>query len=191
MYSKIMVPNNEYNLQKKDFLIEECIKNIADGNTNSLADLYNITKTSVYGFSLSILKNPHDAEDVLQDVYVKIYENAYTYKSRGKPLAWILTITKNLSYMKIRGQKEEVDISELQEVLTNNSNIINEDKELLLAAFKVLTDEERNILILHANNGFKHREIAKILELPLSTVLSKYNRAIKKIKENLSKEDII
>ena len=191
MYSKVMVPNNEYDLRKHDFLIEECIKNIADGNKNSLADLYNITKTAVYGFSLSILKNPHDAEDVLQEVYIKIYENACMYKSKGKPLAWILTITKNLAYMKIRGQKDNVDITELQEVLVNNVNIINEDKELLLMAFKVLTDEERNILILHANNGFKHREIAKILDLPLSTVLSKYNRAIKKIKNNLSKEDII
>ena len=52
----------------------------------------------------------------------------------------------------------------------------------------VLSDTERQIVVLHAVSGFKHREIAACLELPLATVLSKYHRAIKKMKTNLEKE---
>jgi len=52
---------------------------------------------------------------------------------------------------------------------------------VLAAAFHVLTEEERTIVLLHAVSGFKHREIAQFLSKPLATVLSKYRRAIKKI----------
>lgn len=52
---------------------------------------------------------------------------------------------------------------------------------------KQLTDQERQIVMLHAVAGFKHREIAELLELPLSTVLSKYRRALKKLRHSLEK----
>ena len=54
---------------------------------------------------------------------------------------------------------------------------------------ELLSDEERQIVILHAVAGFKHRETAKFLALPLSTILSKYNRAIKKLKNHIGEED--
>lgn len=78
MYSKTMAPNNEYNLFKKEFLLENYIEKISYGNKAALSNLYESTKSSVYGFALSILKNTSDSEDVLQEVYIKIYENAKT-----------------------------------------------------------------------------------------------------------------
>ena len=188
MNSKTLAPNNEISLLKKEFLLEKCIKDITCANQTALITLYESTKSSVYGFALSILKNTNDAEDVLQETYIKIFENAITYQANGKPLAWILTITKNLSYMKLRKQNDTLNIDEMQNISSKSE--ISEDKIILDAALKYLTEQERNILILHANSGFKHREIAKIMELPLSTVLSKYHRALKKIKILIDKEDI-
>lgn len=60
-----------------------------------------------------------------------------------------------------------------------------EDRMMLQAAFSKLSVEERNIIMMHLASGLKHREIAEILEKPLSTVLSRYNRALKKMKEEL------
>ena len=60
-----------------------------------------------------------------------------------------------------------------------------EDRGVLRACLEQLSDQERQIVALHAVAGFKHREIAALLELPLSTVLSKYNRAIKRLKQYL------
>ena len=60
-----------------------------------------------------------------------------------------------------------------------------EDRNVLLACMEQLSDQERQIVILHAVSGFKHREIAALLELPLSTVLSKYNRALKRLRQHL------
>ena len=61
-------------------------------------------------------------------------------------------------------------------------------KLVIQACLNKLSDQERQIVVLHAMAGFKHREIAEFLELPLSTCLSKYHRAITKIKNELRKE---
>ena len=60
-----------------------------------------------------------------------------------------------------------------------------EDRSILVTCMEQLSDEERQIVMLHAAVGFKHREIARIMELPLSTVLSKYARALKRLKQYL------
>lgn len=52
---------------------------------------------AVYGFALSILKNAHDAEDVLQDVYLQVWHGASGYRSHGKAMGWMMTITRNLT----------------------------------------------------------------------------------------------
>ena len=63
-----------------------------------------------------------------------------------------------------------------------------DDKLLVEACLKILTDEERQIVVLHAVAGMKHRQIGEFLSLPLSTVLSKYHRSIKKMRTHLGKE---
>jgi RNA polymerase sigma-70 factor (ECF subfamily) len=68
-------------------------------------------------------------------------------------------------------------------------DISPEDRHLLQIAMAALTDEERRVVLLHAVTGLKHREIAALLELPLATVLSKYHRAIKKLKKQLEGDD--
>lgn len=193
MYSELLTSKKyeykNYNYDKD--IIDEYICEISLGNKEALSSLYEYTKDSVYGFALSILKNIHEAEDILHDVYIKIYNNAENYAPNGKGLSWILTITKNLSLMKLRSKKHNINIDEIIEVLPEKSNSIDlETKLLLTAAFKYISDEERNILFLHSISGYKHREIAKLLDIPLSTVLSKYNRTIKKIRNFMSEENV-
>lgn len=186
MQPKILT-SNKYGYN--NFELEECIKNIAHGDGNSLSCLYEMTSSAIYGFALSLLKNIHEAEDVLHDVYIKIYDNADSYQDNGKPMAWIFTITKNLSLMRLRSKKHYADIDEIIEIIPSKSDINNTDTKLLLeAVFKCISDEERNILILHTMSGYKHREISKLLDIPLSTVLSKYNRSIKKIRKYMGEE---
>jgi RNA polymerase sigma-70 factor (ECF subfamily) len=169
-------------------LCEEAIKRIGLGDKAALCDLYEYTRAAVYGFALSILKNAQDAEDVLQDTYIRIYASANTYTSYGKPLAWVFTITRNLSLMKIRSDKKTVQMNDGDwDLLTSeNPEISNEDKMILSSSMNILSSEECQILMLHAIGGFKHREISSLLEIPLSTGLSKYHRAIKKLRWFLS-----
>ncbi len=86
-------------------ILEKAIQRMAGGDKEALAELYHSTRTAVYGFVLSLLKNREEAEDVFQEVYLKVYENAATYEEKGKPMAWILTIARNLCYMRFRRVK--------------------------------------------------------------------------------------
>ena len=70
------------------------------------------------------------------------------------------------------------------------SGMNDEERLTVRASLSALRDDEQKVLLLHAVAGFKHREIADFLELPLSTVISKYNRAAKKLKSILEKESV-
>lgn len=170
---------------------EGLIAKIADGDIEALAELYSQTKTAVYGFALSILLNRHDAEDVMQETYVKIYSSAKEYKPQGKPMAWALTIARNLSFMKLRSDKRiEVTADEIWDQHDLHHFVDdNLDRLVLEAAMRNLSAEERQIVILHAVAGQKHREIAALLQIPLSTTLSKYHRALSKLKKHLKEDE--
>ena len=160
---------------------------IAGGSTEALENLYNNVRSSVYGFALSLLKNTHDAEDILQDCFVAVYSSISSYKPNGKPMAWILTITRNLCYRKMRERKRNYDIpqEDWEPYLSTNQNISAEDKLVLTQCMTLLDDEERQTVILHAVAGFKHREIAELMDMPLATIISKYNRSLKKLENAL------
>ena len=141
-------------------------------------------RTAVYGLALSYLKNTHDAEDVTQDTFVRVWENVHQYQSRGTPLAWVLTVARNLARMKLRerGKTEELEPESWERLAADSPLVTVEDRQVLWAALEGLTDEERQVVTLHAVTGWKHKEIAHLLDLPLSTVLSKYRRALQKLR---------
>ena len=121
----------------------------------------------------------------MHDLYLLVWSGAGTYCAAGKPMAWVLTITRNLCLQKLREYRKRSDIpqEDWETYIGGNSKMSPEDKLILAECLKHLSDEERQVVVLYAVSGFKHREIAKLLELPLSTVLSKYNRAMKKLRK--------
>ena len=155
---------------------EDLLKRLATGEKDAMAELYQETRAAVYGFSLSILKNPSDAEDVLHDTYLKIYASAGSYQANGNPMAWSLTIAKNLSLMKLREESRFRDLEDYEWESAVPVDAIPVDRVLLRTALQILTSEERQVILLHALSGLKHREIARLLDLALPTVLSKYHR---------------
>jgi len=166
-----------------DAALEDCIARIAGGDKDALADLYNRTRPAVYGFALSIVKNAHDAEDILHDACLQVWNAAGGYRRQGKPMAWVLTITRNLAISRLRehGRTEPLVQEDWQDRLADNPAVTHEDRMMLEAVLSALSDEERQIVTLHALTGLRHREIAALLGLPLPTVLSKYSRALKKL----------
>lgn len=172
---------------------EDLMLRIAEGDQEAFKQLYQKTDRTMYSFILSILKNPQDAEEVMQETYMKIWTSAASYHSQGKPLAWMFTIARNLCYMKFREQKHQSDLGledldglETGEFCPQIENAA--DKLVLKAALETLKEEERQIVLLKNSSGLKHREIAELLGMPLATVLSKYNRAMKKLEQYLREE---
>ena len=169
---------------------EELLERVSRGDEDAFRRLYQNTDRTIYSYILSIVKNVQDAEEIMQETYLKVWTSAAGYRSQGKPLAWMFTIARNLCYMKFRDKKHEADIclddltgEEIGEVCPQLENIA--DKLALQAALEILKEDERQVVMLHAAAGMKHREIAANLKMPLATVLSKYNRAMKKLENYL------
>lgn len=171
--------------------VEDYIFELANGDMQAMGLLYKAASPSVYAFALSVLKNTQDAQDVLHDTFVSVYTGANTYRSNGKPMAWIMTIAKNHCYklLKQRGRTESLSLEDWRDDPSLVSYMHSDAKLLIHHIMQTLSDQERQVVVLHAVSGFKHREIAAMLNMPLPTVLSKYNRAIKKLRDQLEKED--
>lgn len=171
-------------LQKID---DSLLMKIADNDKKAFCELYEQAGTAVYAFALSILKNPADAEDIKQDCFIKIRLAASSYTPNGKALSWILSIAKNLCLMKLRSEKYQsgfsIDDYSFEEQFHEIDSL--EDRLVLKTALQILSEDECAIVCLHAVTGWKHREIAKLMNLPLSTVLSKYRRSLKKLRNEL------
>ena len=164
--------------------IDECIYAVAQGDDLALERLYNLTSSSVYAYALSVTKNAEDARDVLHDTFVKVYESAHNYESHNKPMAWLFTIAKNLCYSNFRRRSRFVDISDEDIERQFSADIQGSDDKLVIEQLlSHLDDTERQIVVMHAMSALKHKDIARVLDMPLSTVLSKYNRAIKKLQK--------
>lgn len=176
----------EYEKPTDSERIETLVIQTHSGDQAAFAALYELTKTAVYGFVLSIVKNAHDAEDILQETYIKIH--SADYQAQGKPMAWILTIAKRLALMQLRGGKADMSDYEWESYFHDHPQLAHDDRLVLRAALEQLSDEEREVLSLHALAGYKHREISDFMQIPLATVLSKYHRALKKLKNTLAED---
>jgi len=194
LFLSMVVLNNAGSEEKQKLNIDEAIFiRIAENDMAAFEEFYRLTERTVYAFVLSTVKNHDDALDVVQDTYLKIRAAAHLYQPMGKPMAWVFTIARNLSISKIRYRQknDSIEITDMENDL--NFSYVNdqEDQLVLQTALKILSDEETEIILLHAISGFTHREIAKSLDMNLSTVLSKYHRGLKKLKKYLIEQEVL
>lgn len=169
---------------------DELIGKIATGDRTSLGTLYDQFKSPVYGLALAILKNRSDAEDVMQNVFVRVWDSADDYRPGTDAGAWIMKITRNLSMDRFRRKKNMTDIMELEDSLQGDDELTPElDRMFLNHLLSALDCTERQIVMLHAVGGYAHKEVAHILGRPCATVRWKYRNAVKKLQLFLERED--
>ena len=182
-----MLMTTEYAPAEDRHELQQLLIHIAGGDRESLSELYQRTRSAVYGLALSYLKNAHDAQDLTQDVYVQVWDRAEQYRLTGSPMGWLLAVCRNLCLMRLRRTERHAVLSEAEwdAIPQQETGLTTEERTLLQHVLSRLGEEERRIVLLHAVTGLKHREIAALLELPLPTVLSKYHRAIRKMRADL------
>ena len=186
-----MLMTTEYAPAENRHELQRLLIHIAGGEREALAELYQRTRSAVYGLALSYLKNAQDAQDLTQDVYVQVWDRAEQYRLTGSPMGWLLAVCRNLCLMRLRREERHAALSEEEwdAIPARECGLDADERALLQGALASLTDEERRVVLLHAVTGLKHRESAALLELPLPTVLSKYHRALKKMRSFLEGDD--
>lgn len=83
-------------------LDETIFYRIGAGDKEAFCELYAKTSNAIFSYALSILRNQQDAEDAMQETYLKIRSAAHLYQPEGKPMAWVFTIARNICLMKFR-----------------------------------------------------------------------------------------
>lgn len=171
--------------KQKVYIDEGLFERIHQGEQDAFRELYELSYKPLYAFLLSLTQNSEDAKDLLQDTFIQIRGSCHLYQRPGNPMAWIMKIGKNLFLMKYRREHttQWLSYEELENELGFADLTNSENRIFLEKVFQVLTQEEQRIIIMHDVNGLKHREIASFTGKSLGTVLSKYNRGIRKLQK--------
>ena len=150
----------------------------------ALSQLYELMYNDVFRYIFSIVNSREYAQDLAHDTFLHIYKNAKQYQTKGHPTAWIMTISRNVTYMSLRKTNREKTVHYDIDQIDESMGMIH-DKILIEKMLNTLTMQEREIIVLHVVEGLTFREIAYIMDCKLSTVLNKYHRSIKKLKKSL------
>lgn len=177
--------------EQTNIIDEGLFEKIANGDDSAFTELYYASYRQIYGFLLALTKNKEDAEDLLQNTYIRIRNGSHLYRKQGTPMTWMCAVAKNqfLDFVRKKSKGVSVDFDEVEKYVSEGLGTgVKQHKDVenemvLEKAFEILNKQERTIVVLHMIDGLKHREISKITGIPLSTVLSKYNRSLKKLRE--------
>ena len=182
IYKTALLKESVY-LQHKT-LIEQSKK----GNGKAQFALYNQYVNAMFQISVRMLNNRVDAEDILQDSFIKAFKNLKQFKYESSFGAWLKKIVINNCINHLKKRKlnwvtiEDVKI-EMADEKTENS-ISNLPKiELVKEKIKELPDGFRVVLTLYLLEGYDHKEISQILNISESTSKTQYHRAKIKLKQ--------
>ncbi len=163
-------------------IIEGCLKN----DRVAQKALYDLFKTRMYTLSYRITGNFDDANDVLQEGFLLVFRKLHTFNGEAKLSSWIHTIIARAAIRKIKDRIYFEDIEN-----TDTSTIIDWgaaiDIDYLEKAIANLPEGYRTIFTLYEIEGFKHREIAELIDISESTSKSQLFKAKKMLRETLNK----
>lgn len=147
--------------------------------------LYEVHRVPVYHMALSLLKNAAAAEDVMQEVFLSLYETMEQERMIRNIRAWLLTVTRNRCLNHLRDNRYEIPADDPP--LCVEENMEDEVMGRILSGqiLRCITAEENLIFSLHCLDGYKYREIAEGMDLPIGTVQTKCRAARQKLKAAL------
>lgn len=171
----------------KTAALEKHIDALRAGDARAFDAVYEQTNRTVYFAVLYIVRDKMYAEDILQETYVRALRSLDSYTPGTNFTAWLARIGKNLALNHVKRAKREV-FTDFQEDAYKYGTQETQLPYLFDLAAKILSEEEYEILMLCQVAGYKRREVAQMLQLPVGTVTWKNNEALKKLKKELSKE---
>ena len=130
----------------------------------------------VYYKVLSVVKNNDDAEDICQETFISVYKNLSKFREESNIYTWIYRIAINKTYDFFKKRKLEFEIND--EVLSLPEDINFDTKVILEEKLKLISEKEKEIVILKDIYGYKLKEIAEMKNMNLSTVKSVYYKAL-------------
>jgi len=163
---------------------QKIVEKLKNRDESAFEHVYAQTKKGVYIVIFNIVKDHDITQDLMQDAYLKMLEKIGQYQPKTNFYNWLLMIAKNTAIDTYRREQklihyDEVDYDQVLSSKDDTPDQLDEFDRLL----SVLTDDEKEIVLLRIVNEMKHKDIAKIVEKPVGTVTWLYQQALDKMKK--------
>jgi len=185
-------------LKRKKVTDEVLIARFQQGDVQAYDTLVRRYKDQLLNYVYRFVGNRNDAEDLVQETFLRVYKNKHYYKEIAKFSTWVYTIAGNLAKTELRRRKRRKIFSV--------SNFVNEERDydipdtannperevdgfikddIIQKAIEKLPAKFKEVILLRDVQGFAYEEISQILNIPLGTVKSRVNRGRLKLQEDL------
>ena len=172
----------------------ELIRAIQRGDEGALATLYDRYGAILFGLIVRIVNSRAEAEDVLQQVFMQVWNRAADFdETRGKAFSWLVTLARSRSIDRIRSlgvrsrAVETANQSEAKVALPAGEAAVfqSEQREMIRGVLAELPEDQREVLVLAYFEGLTQVEIAERLETPLGTIKTRMRTALTKLRDAL------
>ena len=167
--------------------LERHVERLRQGDNSAFDYIYEHTNRAVYFAILYIVRDKMYAEDILHDAYIKAIQNLHGYSAGTNFIGWLTVIARSLALNHLKKHRREVATDFTEEAYRFGGSEI-ELPEIFALASKILAEDEYEILMLCQVAGYKRREVARMLSMPIATVTWKNNQALKKLKKHILEE---
>ncbi|QBK25898.1 RNA polymerase sigma factor [Ureibacillus thermophilus] len=171
------------------------IRQILAGDKRAYIHIINQYKNPLYATILRMTKNPQTAEDMLQEVFIKVYERLPKYDQKGPFKSWLYRIAINHCIDELR--KKRIQTEQMEEAIIQSNEtpevvlLQNEKSRELEKMLSTLPEEERIILLLRYTNDLSYAEISDALGISIMDVRNKLYRAKKKLRKNVQEGGVL
>jgi RNA polymerase sigma-70 factor (ECF subfamily) len=172
----------------------ELLRAVQRGDETALALLYDRYRSILFGLILRILHSQPEAEDVLQDVFIQVWQRAANFdETRGKPFTWLVTMARSraIDRLRVLNSRGRTVTEAAREVVDEVSDAVvdtmrSEQSAIVRSALAQLSEEQRRTLFLAYFEGLTQSEIAERLGEPLGTVKTRMRTGTIKLREILA-----
>lgn len=168
-------------------LIERCIK----GELEAQKEIYDLFASTMYALCIRYLNEKETAKDILQEGFIKVYQNIHQYNGKGSFEGWIRAIFVNESLKHLsKNQIKTIKLEEIEHLIedVNATEIEKLSTDDLLNCITKLPERSRIIFNLYAIEGFSNDEIAKKMKMSENSVRAIFSRARRQVQENVLKK---
>jgi RNA polymerase sigma factor (sigma-70 family) len=166
------------------------IDGLRKGSEEAFRELYNQYASNLYGILLMVVNNENDAENLLQDVFVKIWLNIQSYDvEKGTLYTWMLNICRHvgIDFTRSKAYKKQQKNQSLENFVHNEYTELGQIGPVPLQmdinkALAILPDQSKQLLDLIYFKGFTQQEVAENLNLPLGTVKTRTRAALRDLR---------
>ena len=174
--------------QPKD--IENLIARVALGDRAAFSTLYDLTSAKLFGVALRVLNNRANAEDVLQETYMKVWRHAGRYMSNGmSPMTWLITIARNTAIDRLRAGRDTADLDDLADRLadsgpTPEQSAVAAGEAARITACLDQLEADRSQAVRGAYlQGLSYADLAQKFNVPLNTMRTWLRRSLISLRE--------